>query len=101
ITGFGEKGGYFKTAADRDAFHDELTAILGHQGASFHSPVWLHVGIQSRPQGSACFINSCGDSMSSILGLAKTEGMLFKYGSGTGSNPPSTPGSRGGSSPRG
>ncbi len=86
ITGYGEKGGYFKTAADRDAFHDELTAILVNQVASFNSPVWFNVGIEPRPQGSACFINSCGDSMGSILGLAKTEGMLFKYGSGTGSN---------------
>jgi ribonucleoside-diphosphate reductase alpha chain len=86
ITGYGEKGGYFKTAADRDAFHDELAAILVNQVASFNSPVWFNVGIEEKPQGSACFINSCGDSMTSILGLAKTEGMLFKYGSGTGSN---------------
>ena len=86
ITQYGEKGGYFKTAADRDAFHDELAAILVNQVASFNSPVWFNVGIEERPQGSACFINSCGDSMGSILDLAKTEGMLFKYGSGTGSN---------------
>jgi ribonucleoside-diphosphate reductase alpha chain len=86
ITGFGEEGGYFKTSADRDAFHDELAAILVNQVASFNSPVWFNVGIEQRPQGSACFINSCGDSMSAILTLAKTEGMLFKYGSGTGSN---------------
>jgi ribonucleoside-diphosphate reductase alpha chain len=86
ITGYGEKGGYFKTAADRDAFHDELAAILVNQVASFNSPVWFNVGIEPKPQGSACFINSCGDSMDSILTLAKTEGMLFKFGSGTGSN---------------
>ena len=86
ITGYGEKGGYFKTAADRDAFHDELAAILVNQVASFNSPVWFNVGIEPRPQASACFINSCGDSMDAILDLAKTEGMLFKYGSGTGSN---------------
>ncbi len=86
ITGYGEKGGYFRTAADRDAFHDELAAILVNQVASFNSPVWFNVGIEPKPQGSACFINSCGDSMDSILSLAKTEGMLFKFGSGTGSN---------------
>jgi ribonucleoside-diphosphate reductase alpha chain len=86
ITGYGERGGYFKTAADRDAFHDELAAILVNQVASFNSPVWFNVGIEPKPQGSACFINSCGDSMDSILTLAKTEGMLFKFGSGTGSN---------------
>ena len=94
ITGYGEKGGYFKTAADRDAFRDELTAILVNQVASFNSPVWFNVGIEPKPQGSACFINSCGDSMDSILSLAKTEGMLFKYGSGTGSNLSSIRGSR-------
>ena len=86
ITGYGEKGGYFKTGADRDAFHDELAAILVNQVASFNSPVWFNVGIEPKPQGSACFINSCADSMSGILDLAKTEGMLFKFGSGTGSN---------------
>jgi ribonucleoside-diphosphate reductase alpha chain len=53
---------------------------------AFNSPVWFNVGVEDHPQCSACFINSVDDSMSSILGLAKTEGMLFKYGSGTGSN---------------
>ena len=86
ITDYGERGGYFRTSADRDAFHDELAAILVNQVASFNSPVWFNVGIESKPQGSACFINSCGDSMSGILDLAKVEGMLFKFGSGTGSN---------------
>jgi ribonucleoside-diphosphate reductase alpha chain len=86
ITGFGVKGGYFRTAADRDAFSDELTHILVNQAASFNSPVWFNVGVEPKPQASACFINSVGDSMSSILDLAKTEGMLFKFGSGTGSN---------------
>src|SRR6266536_3104272 len=85
-TADGEKGGYFKTSADRDAFHDELAAILVNQVASFNSPVWFNVGIETKPQASACFINSCGDSMGAILALAKTEGMLFKFGSGTGSN---------------
>ena len=53
---------------------------------SFNSPVWFNVGVEAQPQCSACFINSVDDSMESILGLAKTEGMLFKYGSGTGTN---------------
>jgi ribonucleoside-diphosphate reductase alpha chain len=86
ITGFGQKSGTFRTAADRDAFSDELTHILVTQAASFNSPVWFNVGVEPKPQASACFINSVGDSMSSILDLAKTEGMLFKFGSGTGSN---------------
>ncbi len=86
ITGYGSKGGYFRTAADRDAFRDELAAILVTQAASFNSPVWFNVGVEPKPQASACFINAVGDSMGSILDLAKTEGMLFKFGSGTGSN---------------
>src|SRR6266545_5498219 len=53
---------------------------------AFNSPVWFNVGVEDHPQCSACFINSVEDSMGSILDLAKTEGMLFKYGSGTGSN---------------
>src|ERR1044072_9554469 len=86
ITGWGREGGYFATEEDGDAFRDELTHILLYQMASFNSPVWFNVGIEARPQCSACFINSVQDTMDSILGLAKTEGMLFKYGSGTGSN---------------
>ncbi|MGE5345869.1 MAG: vitamin B12-dependent ribonucleotide reductase, partial [Acidithiobacillales bacterium] len=86
ITGWGWKDGYFRTAADRDVFSDELTHLLVNQVASFNSPVWFNVGVEARPQASACFINAVGDSMSSILDLAKTEGMLFKFGSGTGSN---------------
>ncbi len=86
ITAYGARGGYFRTAADRDAFRDELAAILVNQAASFNSPVWFNVGVEAKPQASACFINAVGDSMGSILDLAKTEGMLFKFGSGTGSN---------------
>ncbi|MEO8510483.1 MAG: vitamin B12-dependent ribonucleotide reductase, partial [Chloroflexota bacterium] len=86
ITGWGDKDGYFATDADRDAFNAELTDILLKQRAAFNSPVWFNVGIDAHPQCSACFINSVEDTMESILGLAKTEGMLFKFGSGTGSN---------------
>ncbi|HEX9407482.1 MAG TPA: vitamin B12-dependent ribonucleotide reductase, partial [Thermoanaerobaculia bacterium] len=86
MTQWGREGGYFATPEDGDAFRDELTHILLYQMASFNSPVWFNVGIEARPQCSACFINSVQDTMDSILGLAKTEGMLFKYGSGTGSN---------------
>ena len=57
-----------------------------HQKAAFNSPVWFNCGFEKAPQCSACFINSVDDTMESILGLAKTEGMLFKFGSGTGSN---------------
>ena len=53
---------------------------------AFNSPVWFNVGIEAQPQCSACFINSVQDTMSSIMDLAKTEAMLFKFGSGAGSN---------------
>ncbi len=86
ITAWGREGGYFATAGDGDAFHVELTHLLLHQMACFNSPVWFNVGIEPKPQCSACFINSVEDTMPSILELAKTEGMLFKFGSGTGSN---------------
>src|SRR5438876_5148542 len=86
IAQWGREGGYFASVEDGDTFRDELTHILLYQMASFNSPVWFNVGVEPRPQCSACFINSVEDAMESILTLAKTEGMLFKYGSGTGSN---------------
>jgi ribonucleoside-diphosphate reductase alpha chain len=86
IYGWGKADGYFKSEADAWAFRDELSHLLLHQKMAFNSPVWFNVGVEEHPQCSACFINSVDDSMSSILGLAKTEGMLFKYGSGAGSN---------------
>ena len=87
IAGWGREGGYFATEQDAQAFQDELTHLVLHQKMSFNSPVWFNVGVPgTRPQASACFINSVEDTMESILGLAKTEGMLFKYGSGTGTN---------------
>jgi ribonucleoside-diphosphate reductase alpha chain len=83
---WGREGGYFATEADAEAFEAELCHLLLHQMLSFNSPVWFNCGVEEHPQVSACFINSVQDTMQSILGLAKTEGMLFKYGSGTGSN---------------
>jgi ribonucleoside-diphosphate reductase alpha chain len=113
IRNWGLAQGYFKTAEDGATFHDELVHILVRQYAAFNSPVWFNVGCDriepnsdarnwhwnpqtqqvefgvtgySKPQCSACFINSVKDSLDSILTLAKTEGMLFKWGSGTGTN---------------
>ena len=87
IANWGRQGGYFADENDAQAFQDELTHLVLHQKMSFNSPVWFNVGVPgTRPQASACFINSVEDTMESILGLAKTEGMLFKYGSGTGTN---------------
>jgi ribonucleoside-diphosphate reductase alpha chain len=113
IRNWGLAQGYFKTPEDGATFHDELVHILIRQYAAFNSPVWFNVGCDriepnsdarnwhwnpqtqqvefgitgySKPQCSACFINSVKDSLDSILTLAKTEGMLFKWGSGTGTN---------------
>ena len=113
IRDWGVAQGYFRTPEDGATFHDELVHILVRQYAAFNSPVWFNVGCDriepnsdgqnwhwnpqtqqvefgvtgySKPQCSACFINSVKDSLDSILTLAKTEGMLFKWGSGTGTN---------------
>jgi ribonucleoside-diphosphate reductase alpha chain len=86
ITGWARKDRYFDSDADASVFQSELTHILVTQKACFNSPVWFNVGVEDHPQCSACFINSVQDTMESILTLAKTEGMLFKYGSGTGTN---------------
>src|SRR5713226_2540594 len=94
IVHWGEQGGYFASTPARDAFRDDLTHLLVEQKMAFNSPVWFNVGVQAKPQCSACFINSVQDDMESIMNLAKTEGMLFKWGSGTGTNFSSLRGSR-------
>ena len=86
ISDWGDADGYFASHDDAENFYRELSFILVNQMAAFNSPVWFNCGIESKPQISACFINSVTDSMESILDLAKTEGMLFKWGSGTGTN---------------
>ncbi|HYL61497.1 MAG TPA: vitamin B12-dependent ribonucleotide reductase, partial [Candidatus Methylomirabilis sp.] len=86
IVRWGGEGGYFATPDSRVAFRDELAHLLVEQKMAFNSPVWFNVGVQAKPQCSACFINSVQDNMDSIMNLAKTEGMLFKWGSGTGTN---------------
>ncbi len=86
IAGWGVAQNYFASPADADVFRDELKHLLVEQKLSFNSPVWFNVGVEAQPQCSACFINSVDDTMESILTLAKTEGMLFKWGSGTGTN---------------
>ena len=86
ITDWARQDHYFASEADLEAFSAELKHILVYQKAAFNSPVWFNCGFEKAPQCSACFINSVQDTMDSILTLARTEGMLFKYGSGTGSN---------------
>jgi ribonucleoside-diphosphate reductase alpha chain len=113
VRDWGMAGGYFTSAQDAAIFHDELVAMLVSQKVAFNSPVWFNVGCDRlepnsdaqnwhwdphtcavrfsvtgyrNPQCSACFINAVDDSLDAILTLAKTEGMLFKWGSGTGTN---------------
>ena len=86
ITKWARAQEYFTSEDDLRAFSDDLKHLLVHQRAAFNSPVWFNCGFEAAPQCSACFINSVDDTMESILTLAKTEGMLFKFGSGTGTN---------------
>jgi len=87
LAGWGREGRYFASEEDAENWSQELRYLLVTQHASFNSPVWFNIGVPNRAQqGSACFINSVQDSMESILELVKTEGMLFKFGSGTGTN---------------
>ncbi len=86
ITEWARADGYFAGETDLLAFRDDLKHLLVYQKAAFNSPVWFNCGVEKHPQCSACFINSVDDTLESILTLAKTEGMLFKFGSGTGTN---------------
>src|SRR5438132_2826874 len=84
---WGREGGYFASEEDVANWEEELRWLLVTQHASFNSPVWFNIGVPGRQQqASACFINSVQDTMESILELAKPEGLLFKFGSGTGTN---------------
>jgi ribonucleoside-diphosphate reductase alpha chain len=94
ISGWGDKQEYFADADARDTFHDELKYLLLHQKASFNSPVYFNVGIEAKPQCSACFILKVEDSMDSILSWYRNEGMIFKGGSGAGVNLSALRGSR-------
>ena len=114
IADWGRDDGYFATAEDGERFYDELTSLCVNQYGSFNSPVWFNVGLYHRygiagpannwrwdeethtvvratsayqtPQASACFIQSVNDDMESIMRLAHSEAMLFKFGSGTGTD---------------
>jgi ribonucleoside-diphosphate reductase alpha chain len=86
ITMWAKRQHYFRSDADLQAFSDDLKHLLVHQKGAFNSPVWFNCGFEKAPQCSACFINSVDDTMDAILSLARTEGMLFKFGSGTGTN---------------
>src|SRR3990172_7506400 len=113
IADWGIAQGYFAAPEEGENFRADLAHLMLTQKASFNSPVWFNCGVERceptarfknwhwneaaqtvvhentgyhHPQCSACFINSVQDSLDSILSLAKTEGMLFKWGSGTGTN---------------
>ena len=86
IAGWGRDGRYFVSEEEAETFSAELTHLLLHQKACFNSPVWFNVGVEEKPQCSACFILSVDDTMESILNWCKTEGMIFKGGSGSGIN---------------
>ncbi len=84
---WGLEGGYFADDQAAANWSEDLRWLLATQHASFNSPVWFNIGVAGRAQqASACFINSVQDTMESILELVKIEGMLFKFGSGTGTN---------------
>ena len=87
IAEWGRDGGYFARPSDGEAFASELRHLVVHQMVAFNSPVWFNLGVDGvEQQASACFINSVEDTMDSIMSLAKTEAMLFKGGSGAGTN---------------
>jgi ribonucleoside-diphosphate reductase alpha chain len=114
ISDWGLADGYFDTAEDGERFYRDLTWLCLHQHGAFNSPVWFNVGLHAQygvvgdkcnwhwnaetqtteqpenpyeyPQGSACFIQSVDDNMEDIMRLACSEAMLFKFGSGTGTD---------------
>ncbi len=109
-----DSGGYFASREDAESFEAELAHMLVRQIGAFNSPVWFNLGLwheygiggsggnfywdeaaralqvtqdsYSRPQVSACFIQSISDDLMSIFELARNEARVFKYGSGTGTN---------------
>jgi ribonucleoside-diphosphate reductase alpha chain len=78
--------GYVDTSEEASMLEESLSYLMVQQMAAFNSPVWFNVGVRTPPQCSACFIQSVGDDMESILALSASEGRLFKGGSGTGTN---------------
>ncbi len=87
ITRWGLEGGYFSDDAEASAFSDELKYILVTQRAAFNSPVWFNIGVPGvKQQASACFILEVDDTMDSILNWYREEGIIFKGGSGAGTN---------------
>ena len=114
VADWGREDGYFAADEDSENFYRDLTWLCLHQHGAFNSPVWFNVGLfhqygvtgakcnwhwdttahetrqpenpYAYPQASACFIQSVGDNMEDIMRLATSEAMLFKFGSGTGTD---------------
>src|SRR5205814_8313437 len=116
IADWGIADGYFADTQAAEVFHNELTWLCLNQFVAFNSPVWFNVGLYHQygvgkgagagnyfynretgeaeraisqyeyPQGSACFIQRVDDTMEDIMRLAGAEAMLFKFGSGTGTD---------------
>jgi ribonucleoside-diphosphate reductase alpha chain len=115
LADWGLEDGYFASEEDAEAFYDEMTYLCVNQYGAFNSPVWFNVGLHhvygyssdsrssytwdekaeaivqakdsyASPQASACFIQAVDDTMEDIMRLASAEAMLFKYGSGTGTD---------------
>ncbi|TWT73649.1 Vitamin B12-dependent ribonucleotide reductase [Posidoniimonas polymericola] len=114
IADWGLEDGYFASKEDGERFYRDLSWLCLHQHGAFNSPVWFNVGLFHQygvtgdkcnwrwdpqaqdvvqpenpyefPQGSACFIQHVEDNMESIMDLAQSEAMLFKFGSGTGTD---------------
>ena len=114
IADWGIADGYFATREEGECFYRDLAWLCLHQYGSFNSPVWFNLGLFHQygikgstenfywntktnevqrpetpyeyPQASACFIQSVADNMEDIMRLAMSEAMLFKYGSGTGTD---------------
>ncbi len=86
IREWGLRAQYFADTREADMYAQELAFVLVRQRAAFNSPVWFNVGLDAKPQCSACFILSVEDSMESILEWISTEGLIFKRGSGAGVN---------------
>ena len=116
LAAWGLEDGYFQTPTEARIFEEDLTYLLVNQMGAFNSPVWFNLGLfqsygvgkdsakgnyywdpqeegvrrapnqYQYPQCSACFIQHVEDDLESIMGLAEAEAMLFKFGSGSGTD---------------
>lgn len=116
LSKWGLEDGYFQKETEARIFEEDLTWLLVNQTGAFNSPVWFNLGLfeaygvgknsargnffwnqeseqverapnqYQYPQCSACFIQHVEDDLESIMSLAQSEAMLFKFGSGSGTD---------------